>query len=576
MGGALETARRWEGRLCLILLASIPTLYGILGSVSRLQIPLLLIFTLWLILLRSYVEGDFKLYILRHEIPLILMISWTALSSIWTVNLGKTVGYLGNLLVGIGIYLALRGRRVREREGVYLLVGIATFVAIYGIYQRLWVFGRIMDLLKGGAFPLFPERGEMISRVGSGRVFSTFATPGVLGGYMASAIALGLGLMADLLASGRKGLVPIPMVSLMLMFSCLGLTLSLGGWISLLLSVSLFAFFIGKNRKSLFLLLICALLLFLLTLIIRSKEVTDPIRSPWGQRAMNWWTALKIFGDHPLLGTGAGTFGNVYVRYKDPLANEVQDAHNTLLQIASELGAPGAILFSAFLILFLLHIVRWALYVSESDDNRFIRIGLLCSVVALLFHGFLDIDWFVPESQWLLWAILGLTVGSSIPNRSYFLSFKLRRNLWIFSMASMLLLISLIPTIRFGMAAVHFEAGEEAIWEENVEEAHKEFSKAVSLNPLDGRYHAAKAYSLLLMIRMGKAPRDDIWKVIEGYEMAAKASPTSAGFRATLAKLYMSLRDFKKAVENAEGAVRNYPSKPEYRELLRRAKEEAR
>jgi|GEM_PF-4682456 O-antigen ligase len=562
MGNAFEVMERWEERLCLILLASIPILYGLVGAISRLQISLLLVFILWLI---TFTSRRPLLPIHRHEIPIILMLIWAALSSMWTVNISSTAGYIGNLLVGLGIYLAFRSGGIKAEKAVYLLIGVAALVAIYGIYQRLWIFGRIMDLLKGGAFPILPEREAMIERVGSGRVFSTFMLPGLLGGYMASSIALGLGLVADLISSGRKGKpLLLAVASLALMFLCLSLTMSFGGWLSLIISISSFFIVVGGKWKRLAIYsFLCALVLLIVLLLVRGGEVMERGRSPWGQRVMNWKAALRIFADRPVLGTGAGTFGDIYVRYKDPQANEVRDAHNTFLQMASELGAPGAIFFSAFVVMSLLYAVRNCL-------SSPLRAGLLCCFIALLSHNFVDLDWFVPEPQWLLWAVLGLIAGMDIQAGPGISSLPdLAKRVGIISVVAFL---SLIPIIRFGMASVHFEAGEEAIWAGDLEKAHEEFSKAASLNPLNGRYHAASAYSLFLMIKAGKAPKEYISKVVDGYERAARSSPTSASFRAFLAELYLALGNLEKARENAELAFKNYPSKRRYKELLDRVK----
>jgi O-antigen ligase len=561
MGNAFEVMERWEERLCLILLASIPILYGLVGAISRLQISLLLVFILWLI---PFTSRRPLLPIHRHEIPIILMLIWAALSSMWTVNISSTAGYIGNLLVGLGIYLAFRSGGIKAEKAVYLLIGVAALVAIYGIYQRLWIFGRITDLLKGGAFPILPEREAMIERVGSGRVFSTFMLPGLLGGYMASSIALGLGLVADLISSGRKGKpLLLAVASLALMFLCLSLTMSFGGWLSLIISISSFFIVVGGKWKRLAIYsFLCALVLLIVLLLVRGGEVMERGRSPWGQRVMNWKAALRIFADRPVLGTGAGTFGDIYVRYKDPQANEVRDAHNTFLQMASELGAPGAIFFSAFVVMSLLYAVRNCL-------SSPLRAGLLCCFIALLSHNFVDLDWFVPEPQWLLWAVLGLIAGMDIQAGPGISSLPdLAKRVGIISVVAFL---SLIPIIRFGMASVHFEAGEEAIWAGDLEKAHEEFSKAASLNPLNGRYHAASAYSLFLMIKAGKAPKEYISKVVDGYERAARSSPTSASFRAFLAELYLALGNLEKARENAELAFKNYPSK-RYKELLDRVK----
>jgi len=56
---------------------------------------------------------------------------------------------------------------------------------------------------------------------------------------------------------------------------------------------------------------------------------------------------LRMIADHPWFGTGLGTFANAFPAYRSPHASVwgVWDmAHNTLLQIAAEMGLPIAVL----------------------------------------------------------------------------------------------------------------------------------------------------------------------------------------------------------------------------------------
>jgi hypothetical protein len=83
-----------------------------------------------------------------------------------------------------------------------------------------------------------------------------------------------------------------------------------------------------------------------------------------GTRSALWSAALRAFADHPLGGTGAGTYEFVWNR--DPhRAYYVRDAHSLYLESLGELGLPGALLVLAVLGSLLAAAVRVAL--SESD-----------------------------------------------------------------------------------------------------------------------------------------------------------------------------------------------------------------
>jgi hypothetical protein len=67
---------------------------------------------------------------------------------------------------------------------------------------------------------------------------------------------------------------------------------------------------------------------------------------PRASRYLHWRTALQTFGDHPVLGTGAGT--SVFW-LNEHLAGADSDTHSVYFQQMAELGVPGLVLTLAFL-----------------------------------------------------------------------------------------------------------------------------------------------------------------------------------------------------------------------------------
>ena len=55
-------------------------------------------------------------------------------------------------------------------------------------------------------------------------------------------------------------------------------------------------------------------------------------------RAGNWSAAASMIRDHPLFGTGLGTFGTVFPSYRREGMNETRYAHCSWLQLPAELG----------------------------------------------------------------------------------------------------------------------------------------------------------------------------------------------------------------------------------------------
>jgi len=59
-----------------------------------------------------------------------------------------------------------------------------------------------------------------------------------------------------------------------------------------------------------------------------------------------WRGAIAIARDHPWLGTGPGTFGSIYPKYKIASTEEAQLVHNSYLQMWSDSGVIGFLTFA--------------------------------------------------------------------------------------------------------------------------------------------------------------------------------------------------------------------------------------
>jgi O-antigen ligase len=132
-------------------------------------------------------------------------------------------------------------------------------------------------------------------------------------------------------------------------------------------------------------------------------------------RLSGYASALAIIIDHPLLGTGLGSFGDVFPAYRSAeisTAGTWDRAHSSPLEIAVELGAPIAIATVVLWLAALWRLARGAL--SRRRDVEFpasaFGIGLLGSL-----HALVD---FSPQIagfgvMWL--ALLGGGLAQSVP-----------------------------------------------------------------------------------------------------------------------------------------------------------------
>lgn len=152
-----------------------------------------------------------------------------------------------------------------------------------------------------------------------------------------------------------------------------------GMGISLVLATMSFALFSPRprSRRLRYLLMAMALLASaaILLLVGGSAALNDQTRLQIAG------TTLQAIGDHWLIGTGIGSFENVYGIYQDPASVTnlyVNHAHNDYLEIILETGIAGLILLVAFFAL-----------VFGSPNSAF-RSACKLAILAIAVHSLVD------------------------------------------------------------------------------------------------------------------------------------------------------------------------------------------
>jgi hypothetical protein len=110
---------------------------------------------------------------------------------------------------------------------------------------------------------------------------------------------------------------------------------------------------------------------------------TDRLVSLSGNRRDEYWSvAWQGIEDRPAVGSGAGTFGYVWLEHRPSRANAL-DAHNLYLETLAELGPPGLLLLVAALVVPLVAAVR-------VRASPFVPCALGAYIVFLVHAG---VDW---------------------------------------------------------------------------------------------------------------------------------------------------------------------------------------
>ena len=132
-------------------------------------------------------------------------------------------------------------------------------------------------------------------------------------------------------------------------------------------------------------------------------------------RPVVWAGALQMGMDHPLLGTGLGTFGVAFPRYR-PLALQptFTHAHQDYLQWFAETGLLGVI--AALLVtLGLLVVAVRSLRPRAYGRGRLLACGLIAGSCGLALHGLVDFNGHIPANTLLASVMAGMLVVLARP-----------------------------------------------------------------------------------------------------------------------------------------------------------------
>jgi tetratricopeptide (TPR) repeat protein len=134
-----------------------------------------------------------------------------------------------------------------------------------------------------------------------------------------------------------------------------------------------------------------------------------------------WRGTIGLIREHPVRGTGAGTFFAEYPPHrtaeyfsKPKAAIFTDHAHNEWLETWAELGALGA---AALLMVWFYAARQWW---HQRGEMRAENWAFALAAIALMAHGSFELSLRHPPSQFLIWMALGLSLsGLPLPTRQW-------------------------------------------------------------------------------------------------------------------------------------------------------------
>lgn len=324
-------------------------------------------------------------------------ICWaTSVDTVWHFAVGVTLFYLTACAV----------RDAAGARTIFGALGLAVVLhAVWGLEQ--WWGG--LEATRRMAETQFEPQDlppELWLRLTSERVFGAMVYPNALAGLL----VLGAGpLAAWIWVRGRLWNPAVRAVAMVfgvaLTVGVLLLTGSRGGLLAFVAAVAGWvAGGVGRRRT-----LTLAVAVGMMAAVALAWEAGLLRRGTASVSArFDYWTgAWSIAREHVWLGTGPGTFGSIYPKYKTGQTEEAQMAHNNFLQMWSDSGLVACVLFAAMWLV----ACRDALRLVRERGGDVVGRALVAAMLGWTVHGLVDFDLYVPGLAWPAFVLMGLVQG---------------------------------------------------------------------------------------------------------------------------------------------------------------------
>jgi len=502
----------------------------------------------------------------------------------YSVCPGRSLETLALWAAYVAFYLLIRGLRPerRHRELAVTVVGLVTvLLLLYGLYQYVTEFGGLAKQIAADPSLTEGQRADMLSRLASRRVFSTFPLPTTFAELIVIALPLMLHRVRAALrrhraaAAGWAAAALLGLVVLTLTGSYGALpVLAALGFVALLARSSRWTPRRRAAAGGVAVLLAAAA--FLVVFQVRgftpwdAEQAHNPVR----QRLFNWRAAAAAWQEHPLAGVGPGNFQVAYARHRPAGANETVVAHNTYLHLAAEGGTLPAVALAALALLLGWRILRRLSTAAGGGDGAGRAVGY--AALALLLYGCFEITVEYPGIGYPGLLLIALAAAWSSP-AVHPVARSEDRGASGMSVVSLepagAVVLALLLTAGFlwtgcwYLGRGHLEraillTGEGAPARDEALDAAR---RAAAWNPLDPEPPAVRGALLLAAGAETGDPRL-ARRAATAFAAASALDPERAFFHHRLSVAHEAAGEGLSALVQAEKAFRLYPSQPRYRD----------
>ena len=405
-----------------------PYLVRIFNPPKELVFNILVIIGLMLWKLKIVNKEEVKITRAPLNFPILTFMAICALSLFWSNSPMVSLLELPLFLSGPMLYFIVVNNIKSEHQInrlLAILLFISSLLGIYGIFQYHGI-----------------DFSFWIRNIGRQQVFGIFGNVNYFAEYLIVPLPLAISLF---FACRKKVHKILLLVGILAIGGSLILTFTRGSYLAIGIS-SIFIFllylvsqgksFINENKKIFVIILVAiiivAFLFIIPTPLSKPGTVISQIKGrvsitrlinefSFGRRTAIWKFTGMIIKDHPILGSGLGTFKYNSLNYQAKFFDQGENrslypygiadkVHNEYLQLGAEIGMLGLGIFFWLIITYFNYGIKLLKRLKDKYKQGIV-IGLMGGVVAVLIDGIFGFPLHLPATIALFWLFIGLIVS---------------------------------------------------------------------------------------------------------------------------------------------------------------------
>ena len=550
--------------IILVPIAFYPQCITVFGPAKEFTFEALVIIGLMFWGLRMINREEIRFTSTPLNFPILSFVSICVLSLLWSNTFFTSLKELPLFLAGPLLYFVITNN-IRGKQQISRIISAVLFVgAIFGIYGILQYNG--IDFYFWG------------HNVGRNQVFGLFGNVNYFAEYLIVPLPLAISLFFVTKNKNRKILL---LIGILVMGTAIILTFTRGSYLATGIS-SIFIFFLFlfsrgkgflKENKKLFMIVLIVIIitssLFIIpTPLSKPGTVISQIKGrvsisglinefSSGSRIAIWKFTGMMIKDHPILGSGIGTYKYNTLRYQAKFFEQgdnrsiypygfAEKSHNEYLQLWTELGTIGLAIFLWLIIAFFNYGIR---YLKREKDEQMwgATIGLMGAVVAVLVDSIFGFPLHLPATIVLFWLFIGLTMVMELKDEVNIKKINISRlKLYLYIGIILLTIFLCVTVIRPFMARTYWYYGDKEIKNQNYDKAIRIYEEALKWDPYLGAL-----YNDLGTIFTERGLYD---AALTNFEKTAKYSDFP-GLPQNFAVIYLAKGELDKAINSLRQAI---------------------